>query len=67
MISFITIDNSFQSYERMNLADALVPRSFTQGEVIVKQSDPADGMFFIEMGTVVVSMIGNDGAEKIVR
>ena len=51
----------------MNLADALVPRSFAEGEVIVRQGDPADGMYFIEMGTVIVSMIGNDGAEKIVR
>jgi hypothetical protein len=28
---------SFQSYERMNLADALVPKSFEHSSVIVKQ------------------------------
>jgi len=50
----------------MNLADALIPRTFLHDEVIVKQGDPADGMYFIEMGTVIVSMIGNDGPEKIV-
>jgi len=50
----------------MNLADALIPRSFSEGEVIVKQGDPADGMYFIEMGTVIVSVHGNNGPEKIV-
>ena len=50
----------------MNLADALVPKTFIDGEVIVKQGDPADGMYFIESGKVVVSMTGNDGSEKIV-
>ena len=51
----------------MNLADALVPKSFESGSVIVKQGDPADGMYFIESGKAVVSMIGSDGTERTVR
>ena len=57
----------FQSYERMNLADALVPKTFSHGSVIVKQGDPADGMYFIETGKAVVSMIGSDGSERTVN
>ena len=51
----------------MNLADALVPKSFESGSVIVKQGDPAEGMYFIESGKAVVSMIGSDGSERTVR
>ena len=50
----------------MNLADALVPKTFDHGAVIVKQGDPADGMYFIESGKAVVSMIGSDGTERTV-
>jgi cAMP-dependent protein kinase regulator len=50
----------------MNLADALVPKTFSHGSVIVKQGDPADGMYFIESGKAVVSMIGSDGTERTV-
>ena len=51
----------------MNLADALVPKTFSHGSVIVKQGDPADGMYFIETGKAVVSMIGSDGSERTVN
>ena len=50
----------------MNLADALGPKSFDHGSVIVKQGDPAEGMYFIESGKAVVSMIGSDGSERTV-
>lgn len=39
----------------MNLADALLPRSFTDGEAIIRQGDPGDGMYFVEEGTVRIS------------
>jgi cAMP-dependent protein kinase regulator len=50
----------------MNLADALLPKSYADGDVIVKQGDPADGMYFIEAGKVIVLVTGKDGSEKIV-
>ena len=52
----------FQSYERMNLADALIPRSYTSGQRIIKQGDVADGMYFIEDGTVRICIL--DEANK---
>lgn len=48
----------------MNLADALVPRMFTEGDVIIKQGDAADGMYFVEDGTVRVVKIDANGTEK---
>lgn len=46
--------DSLKDYERMNLADALAPKEFCDGEVIVRQGDAADGMYFIEQGKVSV-------------
>ena len=43
-----------QEYERMNVADALQPKNFSAGQVIVQQGDPADGMFFVEDGIAEV-------------
>jgi len=51
----------------MNLADALVPRVYNDGETIIKQGDAADGMYFIEDGTVVVVKMDGNGTEKEVR
>lgn len=48
-----------QSYERMNLADALQPKRFEDNETVIQQGDSADGMYFIEDGTVSV-IIKND-------
>ncbi|KAF0305636.1 cAMP-dependent protein kinase type II regulatory subunit [Amphibalanus amphitrite] len=50
-------------YERMNLADALVPRTFTDGELIIEQGDEADGMYFVEEGTVRITRTEHGQAE----
>ncbi|KAL7646373.1 UNVERIFIED_CONTAM: hypothetical protein RMT77_003284 [Armadillidium vulgare] len=55
---------ALQNYERMNLADALVPRIKTAGELIIKQGDAADGMYFVEEGSVRVVMVNSDNQEK---
>ncbi|KAJ8941669.1 hypothetical protein NQ314_010314 [Rhamnusium bicolor] len=39
LIESVPMLKTLQAYERMNLADALVPRSFTDGERIIKQDD----------------------------
>lgn len=49
----------------MNLADALIPRSYSDGECIIKQGDAADGMYFIEDGTVRICIL--DEANKEVE
>ncbi|CAL8088635.1 unnamed protein product [Calicophoron daubneyi] len=42
------------SYERMSLADALVKRTYQDGEYIIREGDPGTEMFFIMEGRVKV-------------
>lgn len=41
-------------YERLTMIDALVPVTFQDGDVIVKQGDPGDEFYIIEEGTAIV-------------
>lgn len=52
-----------QSYERMNVADALNPRTFEDGECVIRQGDVADGMYFVEAGTVRFTVVGENDVE----
>ena len=47
----------------MNLADALNPRQFEDEACIIRQGDAADGMYFIEAGTVRITVLGDNGVE----
>lgn len=47
----------------MNLADALVPKHYSDGDQIIKQGDSADGMYFVEDGIVRITIRGDDGRE----
>ena len=51
----------------MNVADALIPKTYASGEVIVSQGDAADGMFFLEDGICEVYVEGGAGQRKKVR
>ncbi len=51
------------SYERMNLADALSSKYFEPGQCIISEGDDADGMYFVEQGDVRVT-ITQSGKEK---
>ena len=48
----------------MNLADALLSKSYPSGRVIVRQGDAGDGMYFVEDGEVDVTMVGS-GADNV--
>lgn len=47
----------------MNLADALIPKNFSDGEQIIKQGDHADGMYFVEQGVVKITILDDHGRE----
>jgi cAMP-dependent protein kinase regulator len=47
----------------MNLADALVPRQYCDGQMIIKQGDSADGMYFVEEGNAKITITGDSGQE----
>ena len=46
------LEDNPQTYDRENIADALVGRSFSAGQAVVRQGDDADGMYFVEVSLV---------------
>lgn len=64
LLETVPLLTSLSSYERMNLADALASKTHKDGEVIFLQGDPGDGMYFVEEGSVDISMTGKDGIER---
>lgn len=58
---------TLELYERLNLADALVPRTYKDGEQIIQQGDAADGMYFVEEGDVRITMTTNNEDKEISR
>ncbi|EGI60313.1 cAMP-dependent protein kinase type II regulatory subunit [Acromyrmex echinatior] len=63
LINKVPMLKSLESYERMNLADALVPKQYSDGEQIIRQGDTADGMYFVEDGVVRITRLGEHGRE----
>lgn len=68
LLSKVDMLKSLESYERMNLCDALVPKTFNPGDQIIREGDEADGMYFLEEGTVRVTKSeeseGKEGQER---
>jgi len=64
LLNSVPMLNTLENYERMNLADALIPRNFAANSIIIKQGDAADGMYFMEDGEVRVVLIDPNGVEK---
>ncbi|CAF4524592.1 unnamed protein product [Rotaria sp. Silwood1] len=54
----LAILQSLTDYERSNVADALFPVEYDQNEIIIKQGDEGDRMFFIEDGECDIYMNG---------
>jgi len=55
----LTILQLLTDYERSNVADALIPVEYVEKEIIIKQGDEGDRMFFIEDGECDIYMNGN--------
>ncbi|XP_053649522.1 cAMP-dependent protein kinase type II regulatory subunit isoform X2 [Cherax quadricarinatus] len=55
---------TLEKYERLNLADALIPKVYVPGQQIIMQGDSADGMYFVEDGTVRITMAKENNEEK---
>eukprot|EP01017_Pseudomicrothorax_dubius_P033067 TRINITY_DN4389_c0_g1_i5.p1 TRINITY_DN4389_c0_g1~~TRINITY_DN4389_c0_g1_i5.p1 ORF type:complete len:120 (+),score=36.25 TRINITY_DN4389_c0_g1_i5:881-1240(+) len=53
------------AYEKSNIADALKPEKFKQGEFVVKQGDVGDTFFFIEEGEAVATKAMKPGEVPI--
>lgn len=67
LLESVHILKSLSSYERMNLADALISKTFENGQTIMRQGDNADGMYFVEDGEVIVRMTGDDDVDREIK
>jgi cAMP-dependent protein kinase regulator len=63
LLESVPMLKALQAYERMNLADALVPRQYDDNQMIIKQGDSADGMYFMEEGSIKITITGDSGQE----
>lgn len=52
-LATVEVLQSLENYERMQIADALKPASFAEGEYVIKQGDWGDVFYLIESGTAV--------------
>eukprot|EP00929_Paragymnodinium_shiwhaense_P079787 TRINITY_DN41596_c0_g1_i1.p1 TRINITY_DN41596_c0_g1~~TRINITY_DN41596_c0_g1_i1.p1 ORF type:complete len:410 (+),score=126.45 TRINITY_DN41596_c0_g1_i1:200-1429(+) len=59
----VTLLEHLGAYERSQVADALVPETFTKEECIVKQNHPGDKFYIVEEGTLS-AMKDSDGVDK---
>eukprot|EP00761_Pharyngomonas_kirbyi_P014264 gb/GECH01014294.1/.p1 GENE.gb/GECH01014294.1/~~gb/GECH01014294.1/.p1 ORF type:complete len:386 (+),score=120.79 gb/GECH01014294.1/:1-1158(+) len=57
----VPILKELDRYERLTVCDALVPREYEDGEIIVKQGDRGDTFYIIESGEVIVYKEGPNG------
>lgn len=64
LLDQVSIFKSLEPYERMNLADALVARTYEDGECIIAQGDGADGCYFIEGGQCRIAMKSEDNPDE---
>ena len=64
LLENVPLLKSLDQYERSNLADALMSKTFKNDECIIRQGDEADGMFFLEKGVIRVTIINPDGVEE---
>lgn len=67
LIGSVPMLDALQPYERMNLSDALEPRYYRHGELVVGQGDPGDGMYFVTRGSVAVHVTDRTGARARVN
>ncbi|XP_058124978.1 cAMP-dependent protein kinase type II regulatory subunit isoform X2 [Anopheles ziemanni] len=65
LLDAVPMLKTLQNYERMNLADALIPQTYAKGDRIIKQGDAADGMYFIEDGKVSIRIQQDAGEVEI--
>ncbi|KAL0279347.1 UNVERIFIED_CONTAM: hypothetical protein PYX00_000930 [Menopon gallinae] len=63
LIESVPMLKALEPYERMNVADALMTKTYGGGERIIVQGDCADGMYFVESGEVQITILGDNSQE----
>jgi len=63
-LSKVSILSNLDKWERLTIADALVPASFNDGDVIVQQGQPGDDFYIIVEGAAVVYQRRSDDSPQ---
>merc|ERR1712037_403489 len=64
LLSEVSILSSLDSWERMTIADSLVPVNFEDNTVIMRQGEAGEEFFIIVAGNVVVTQLTPAGVEE---
>jgi len=59
----VALLSSLGSYERSQIADALVAETFRQGDVVVRQDEPGDKFYIVEEG----ALYATKGSERVLE
>uniref|UniRef100_A0AAG5DSM5 Cyclic nucleotide-binding domain-containing protein n=1 Tax=Anopheles atroparvus TaxID=41427 RepID=A0AAG5DSM5_ANOAO len=67
LLSAVPMLKLLESHERAYLVDGLVPRTYARGDQILLQDDAADGLYFVEQGTVSVRSVEDADEVELAR
>jgi len=63
-IEKVEIFKYLEYYEKMSLSDAFITRKFRQGDLIIRQGDEADGMYFVQEGVCRILKMDEDTGKE---
>ncbi|KAH7636364.1 cAMP-dependent protein kinase type II-beta regulatory subunit [Dermatophagoides farinae] len=66
-IEKVEIFKFLEYYEKMSLSDAFMARCYKNGDLIIKQGDQADGMYFVQEGIVRIIKEENGQEQELSR
>eukprot|EP00127_Corallochytrium_limacisporum_P004132 Clim_evm77s157 gene=Clim_evmTU77s157 len=61
----IPLLDGLDSFERSKVADALVTKTYQDGDTIISEGEEGDAFFFVEDGTVTVKVNAKDGSSDM--
>eukprot|EP00301_Raphidiophrys_heterophryoidea_P008935 c13230_g1_i1.p1 GENE.c13230_g1_i1~~c13230_g1_i1.p1 ORF type:complete len:412 (-),score=92.89 c13230_g1_i1:350-1585(-) len=62
----VPILDTLYKYEKLTIADALLPQQFKEGDVVTREGDSGENFYIIEKGTVDYTQKNHDGQQEIV-
>ncbi|KAI2810729.1 hypothetical protein RDWZM_002364 [Blomia tropicalis] len=63
-IERVEIFKYLEYYEKMSLSDAFLARHYRKGDLIIRQGDEADGMYFVQEGIVRILKIDEETGKE---
>jgi len=63
LLEKVPMFKDLSNYEKMKVADSLTSHLYSPGQIIIRQGEKADGMYFVEHGSVLITR-EQDGVKK---